>query len=66
MVLYHLCAGCSGGFPYLIGGKYAEDFGVVEETCNPYRGKDGTCSTQKGCRRWYATKYRYVGGFYGA
>jgi hypothetical protein len=21
--------GCEGGFPYLIGGKYAEDFGLV-------------------------------------
>lgn len=27
--------GCSGGFPYLVG-KYAEDFGLVHENCNPY------------------------------
>jgi cathepsin C len=27
--------GCEGGFPYLIG-KYAEDFGIVEDSCNPY------------------------------
>ena len=33
--------GCEGGFAYLIAGKYAEDFGVVEESCNPYTGKDG-------------------------
>ena len=25
--------GCEGGFPYLISGKYAEDFGLVEESC---------------------------------
>jgi cathepsin C len=23
--------GCDGGFPYLVAGKYSEDFGVVEE-----------------------------------
>jgi cathepsin C len=23
--------GCEGGFPYLISGKYAEDFGLVDE-----------------------------------
>jgi cathepsin C len=25
--------GCNGGFPYLISGKYSEDFGIVEESC---------------------------------
>lgn len=25
--------GCDGGFPYLVSGKYAEDFGLVEESC---------------------------------
>ncbi|XP_064632562.1 dipeptidyl peptidase 1-like isoform X2 [Lineus longissimus] len=58
--------GCAGGFPYLIGGKYAEDFGLVEEKCNPYTGKDGACSTDKKCKRHYSTNYRYVGGYYGA
>lgn len=57
--------GCDGGFPYLIGGKYAEDFGLVLEECNPYTGKDGPCSTQKSCPRMYSTKYEYIGGFYG-
>ncbi|ESO99545.1 hypothetical protein LOTGIDRAFT_203670 [Lottia gigantea] len=57
--------GCAGGFPYLIGGKYAEDFGLVEEKCNPYKGQDHSCSTDKTCKRQYATSYRYVGGFYG-
>jgi len=58
--------GCDGGFPYLIGGKYAEDFGLVQEECNPYKGKDGSCSTLTSCPRFYSTKYEYVGGFYGA
>ncbi|KAK3608345.1 hypothetical protein CHS0354_030800 [Potamilus streckersoni] len=58
--------GCDGGFPYLIGGKYAEDFGVVEEECNPYKGVDGKCSTKPSCERQYFTNYEYIGGFYGA
>jgi cathepsin C len=61
--------GCDGGFPYLIAGKYGEDFGVVPETCNPYKDsqpKQQTCETSINCRRYYATNYHYVGGYYGA
>ncbi|XP_078588019.1 dipeptidyl peptidase 1-like isoform X1 [Branchiostoma floridae x Branchiostoma japonicum] len=57
--------GCEGGFPYLIAGKYAEDFGVVLEECYPYEGKDSSCKDTSRCGRGYATNYRYVGGFYG-
>ncbi|XP_060081343.1 dipeptidyl peptidase 1-like [Ylistrum balloti] len=59
--------GCEGGFPYLIAGKYAEDFGIVLESCNPYNGKDSTvCHSKSSCGRMYATDYHYVGGYYGA
>ncbi|XP_077528920.1 dipeptidyl peptidase 1-like [Haemaphysalis longicornis] len=58
--------GCSGGFPYLIGGKYAQDYGVVDEHCNPYRYMDGPCTTTPNCQRHYVAKYRYCGGYYGA
>lgn len=58
--------GCSGGFPYLIGGKYAQDYGVVDEECNPYQGRDGPCKTKSNCTRQYVAKYRYCGGYYGA
>lgn len=58
--------GCAGGFSYLIAGKYAQDFGVVEESCFPYVGKDSSCTETKGCIRYYATDYYYVGGYYGA
>ncbi|KRY52559.1 Dipeptidyl peptidase 1 [Trichinella britovi] len=61
--------GCDGGFPYLIGGKYAEDFGFVTEQCNPYSGiikDEAICTTDPQCKRHYATDYQYVGGFYGA
>jgi len=57
--------GCEGGFPYLVGGKYAEDFGLVEEECNRYKGVDGKCSTPRNCSRHYSTHYRYIGGYYG-
>jgi len=59
-----LAQGCEGGFPYLVAGRYAKDYGVVEEGCNPYEGKDGACST-KNCLKHYVASYSYVGGYYG-
>ncbi|XP_077197524.1 dipeptidyl peptidase 1 [Paroedura picta] len=56
--------GCEGGFPYLIG-KYAQDFGMVEEPCLPYTAAPSPCSLKKDCYRYYTSDYRYVGGFYG-
>ena len=58
--------GCDGGFPYLIAGKYGEDYGVVSEDCFPYKGHDTQCEEKSDCLRWYTTNYRYIGGFYGA
>ena len=52
------------GFPYLIS-KYAEDFGLVEEQCFPYEGKELPCPKEK-CPRQFGTGYHYIGGFYGA
>jgi len=59
-----LSQGCEGGFPYLVAGRYGKDYGVVEESCNPYVGKDDSCST-KTCQRHYTANYKYVGGYYG-
>ncbi|XP_054829743.1 dipeptidyl peptidase 1 [Eublepharis macularius] len=56
--------GCMGGFPYLVG-KYAQDFGVAEESCLPYTGVDSPCSLKKDCYHYYTSDYHYVGGFYG-
>ena len=58
--------GCEGGFPYLIAGKYAEDFGVVEEACNQYTAHDSACREEPNCLRYHSTNYYYVGGYYGA
>ncbi|XP_062950251.1 dipeptidyl peptidase 1 isoform X1 [Cynocephalus volans] len=57
--------GCDGGFPFLIAGKYAQDFGLVEEACFPYTGTDSPCKMKKDCFRYYSSDYYYVGGFYG-
>ncbi|MEJ1278102.1 cathepsin C [Cricetulus griseus] len=57
--------GCDGGFPYLIAGKYAQDFGVVEENCFPYTATDAPCKPKENCLRYYTSGYYYVGGFYG-
>lgn len=56
--------GCEGGFPYVIAGKYAQDFGVLPEECYPYEGHDGKCF-EKNCKRYYVADYKYVGGFFG-
>ena len=35
--------GCEGGFPYLVAGKWGQDYGFVEESAYPYEGKDAEC-----------------------
>ena len=64
--------GCDGGFPYLIAGKYGEDFGLVPEECFPYESGSGNknipcskrCKTPS--RVYKTTDYYYVGGYFGA
>ncbi|GAB6025551.1 hypothetical protein CHUAL_011282 [Chamberlinius hualienensis] len=59
--------GCDGGFPYLIGGKYGMDFGLVDEKCNPYTGYiNNTCNTNQTCTKHFTAVYKYIGGYYGA
>ena len=38
--------GCEGG-PYLITGKYAHDFGLIEEPRFPYTGTDSPCKPKE-------------------
>uniref|UniRef100_UPI0035900DA7 dipeptidyl peptidase 1-like n=1 Tax=Myxine glutinosa TaxID=7769 RepID=UPI0035900DA7 len=57
--------GCDGGFPYLIAGKYVQDFGILEEAYCPYKGVDAPCEVQAHAR-YFASDYQYIGGFYGA
>lgn len=58
--------GCEGGFPYLIAGKYSEDFGMVEESCFPYEAIQRKCDSEerKKCKKYYFS-YEYIGGYYG-
>jgi len=58
--------GCEGGFPYLIGGKYAQTNGLLLDKCKPYKGKDGVCTFPQCNIRYHVSNYHYVGGFYGA
>lgn len=36
--------GCGGGYPFLVN-KFASQFELVPESCSPYLGVKGTCST---------------------
>jgi len=58
--------GCSGGWVVLTGGKYAQDYGLVENSCVPYHPIDRSCQDTSGCQRWYTETYEYLGGYYGA
>ncbi|XP_034247774.1 dipeptidyl peptidase 1-like [Thrips palmi] len=60
-----LSQGCDGGIPFLIGGRYAQDYGMVPEQFAPYTGRDSACPREL-CDRVYAASYEYIGGYYGA
>ncbi|XP_075054808.1 dipeptidyl peptidase 1-like [Mixophyes fleayi] len=57
--------GCDGGFPFLIAGKYAQDFGIVEEADYPYTSEASPCTLKDDQYKYYSAEYHYVGGFYG-
>lgn len=57
--------GCDGGFPYLVAGKYAQDFGVIEEKDYPYVGNTTKCQRPNNVTKTYVSNYGYIGGFYG-
>ena len=48
-----------------VSGKYGQDFGLIEESCFPYEGRDMSCQKSM-CKRHYTRDYYYVGGYYGA
>lgn len=60
--------GCEGGFPFLIAGKYAMDFGMVDEACFPYQASDAPpCAARcANPTRYRSSDYFYIGGYYGA
>ncbi|XP_066443226.1 dipeptidyl peptidase 1-like [Eleutherodactylus coqui] len=57
--------GCHGGFPYLIAGKYIQDFGIIEESYMPYTDSESPCTLKDSYYQYYTAEYHYVGGFYG-
>jgi len=61
--------GCDGGYGFLIA-KWSQDVGLVPESCAPYDA-GFTCGMHQPdqcnqAKKWRATNYGYVGGFYGA
>merc|ERR1719191_1813874 len=60
--------GCDGGYGFL-QSKWAEDVGLVPESCAPYQ-QSGRCNLSPSCdlgsKRYRAANHRYVGGYYGA
>jgi len=37
--------GCSGGYPFLIG-RFASEFGFVDDSCQPYTDLDNKCKKE--------------------
>ncbi|KAK7068782.1 hypothetical protein SK128_021814 [Halocaridina rubra] len=60
-----LSQGCDGGFKYLIAGRYAQDQGFVDSSCNEYTATDEPCDTDQSCARTYVSEYSFLGGYYG-
>mmetsp|Transcript_112768 Transcript_112768/g.318788 ORF Transcript_112768/g.318788 Transcript_112768/m.318788 type:complete len:586 (-) Transcript_112768:159-1916(-) len=60
--------GCDGGYGFL-QSKWAEDIGLIPESCAPFSEGGGACEVSPDCdlgsRRYRATAHHYVGGFYG-
>lgn len=62
--------GCDGGYPILVG-KFFHEFEIIPEDCLPYKQSDNSynqlCDYKNMYKRKYkASTYGYLGGFYGA
>ena len=61
--------GCDGGYPILVA-KFFSEFEIVPEQCMEYKAKTGQCSDvcdyTQNPKKYFVTKYEYLGGNYGA
>jgi len=60
--------GCKGGYGFL-ASKWSEDVGLLPASCAPYTTQGGCkvmCDPKLLSKRYRASNYKYVGGFYGA
>ena len=59
--------GCEGGYPILVN-RFISEFGVPEEACFPYEGREVACRMECGeaPNRVTVDQYGYLGGYYGA
>jgi len=60
--------GCDGGYPYLVE-KFASEYDLVPETCNPYKGETtgncARCNVEKLDKTYGVSDYHFIGGAYG-
>jgi C1A family cysteine protease len=61
--------GCKGGYPIFVA-KFFNEFEIIPESCFQYNPDKVDCSNvcdyTKNPRKYFVTKYGYLGGFYGA
>jgi len=60
--------GCNGGYPILVA-KFSSEFELIPESCFEYKPNNSKCSDvcdfKKFQKKYFVTKYEYLGGFYG-
>jgi hypothetical protein len=61
--------GCKGGYPIFVA-KFFNEFEIIPESCFQYNPDkiqcSGMCDYTQNPRKYFVSKYGYLGGFYGA
>jgi C1A family cysteine protease len=61
--------GCKGGYPILVA-KFFNEFEIIPESCFQYNPDkidcSGICDYKQYTKKYFVSKYGYLGGFYGA
>jgi len=61
--------GCSGGFAYMVAGKYGQEYGLIDYDCFDYKQYNISdmypCQRDiNNCQRYKTSDYQYVAGYY--
>jgi cathepsin C len=60
--------GCDGGYPILVA-KFSSETELIPEKCFEYKQNNSQCSNvcdyEKFPKKYFVSKYEYLGGFYG-
>ncbi len=61
--------GCQGGYPFLVA-KFFNEFEIIPDSCMPYNPRNVKCSNRcdytQNPKKYFVSRYEYLGGFYGA